>query len=171
LALRRTAAIAGQKGSAVLFLNAVSTAAIQLRDRAQQLVAGSDTDRQIAVILAQCACELITECAFIDLIRYERVEHQGPLLLAGMPRTYSLTGKRARKLYTALTQDRPAGDDHGRNAAPWWRDWRRSCTLRHRVAHKGAPVTPEEATRAVDSAAAYMAHVERVVLAARDKPR
>ena len=112
-----------------------------------------------AVVLSQAACELRTEDAFIELMRHRRAEALGEALL-GFVLTKSLANENLRKAFLALTGDNPT-------QASWWSSWKASCKVRHGVAHKGAQVTPAQAQTAVDSAAAFIAHVTDVVDRAR----
>lgn len=123
-----------------------------------RLVAGQG-QQQFAVVLAQAACELRTEDAFIELMRHRHNEALGDALLDFVSTT-SLGNSRLRKVFTALTGDDPA-------QAPWWAAWIKSYNLRHDVAHAGAQVTSGQATTAIDSAADFIAHVTSPVEKAR----
>jgi hypothetical protein len=61
---------------------------------------------------------------------------------------------------SALTGDSP---EH----AAWWADWNVSRQARHRVAHKGAPVAPEEVETALRVAEQYINHVTEKMEEAR----
>jgi hypothetical protein len=112
-----------------------------------------------AVVLAQAACELRTEDAFIELMRHRKVEALGEAML-GIVETTSLANPRLRKVFIALTGEDPA-------QVPWWSDWHKSRQLRHDVAHSGATVTPQQATKAIDTAATFIAYITDVVSKAR----
>jgi hypothetical protein len=134
------------------------SAAHALVDQAKQLSQGSETDRQLAVIFAQSACEMFTEQALTTLL-----SHDGsPLsrivfkLLGGGKRARDLAGDGIRAVYHALCSDDP-------RSAVWWKTWESDCrALRHKVAHTGAPVSAVEAETAVKAAEDYIAHVMQV---------
>ena len=88
-------------------------------------------------------------------MRHRKTEALGDAVLKFVT-TVSLGDGRLRRVFTALTGDNPAD-------TTWWADWTKSRGLRHDVAHGGASVTPEQATLAIDSAAAYIAHLSNVV--------
>jgi hypothetical protein len=133
-------------GSLVMVLTPFSYSLLaQARDET------SKGHHQFAVVLAQAACELRTEDAFIELMRHRKAEALGEAML-DMVETTRLANSRLRKVFKALTCDGPA-------QAPWWSDWSKSRQLRHDVAHKGAAVTPEQATIAIDSAATFIAYI------------
>lgn len=72
----------------------------------------------------------------------------------------SLTDSRVRKLFTGMT---------GRQLREqkWWKDWEASSNLRHKVAHRGVAVTPNQALDALslsESCVRYIATaVDKVV--------
>jgi hypothetical protein len=131
------------------------SAAHALVDQAKRLSRGSDTDRQLAVIFAQSACEMFTEQMLTTLL-----SHDGsPLsrVVSGIlsKRERDLSGDGIHTVYRALSGDNP-------RSAGWWKTWESDCrALRHKVAHTGAPVSAVEAESAVKAAEAYIAHVSQ----------
>jgi hypothetical protein len=124
----------------------------------------SEGEFAFAVVLAHAACEWHTEEALYHLIRHRGAQVLGDAVMSLVGNTISLDDSRVRKVYQALTDDYPGGhDDLGRQRAPWWDAWQVGRKLRHNVAHNGARVTSEQATSAIDSVVAYIAHVTGVV--------
>lgn len=122
---------------------------------AQARIVATQGQQQFAVVLAQAACELRTEDAVIEITRHRKSEALGEAVLEFVTTT-SLGDDRLRGVFKALTGDNPA-------TATWWADWIKSRKLRHDVAHKGVSVTPQQTTIAIESAAAYIAHLTDVV--------
>ena len=117
------------------------SAAHALVDQAKRLSLGSETDRQLAVIFAQSACEMLTEQTLATLLRHEG----SPLsrVVSGLfsKRERDLAGDGVHAVYSALSGDSP-------RRAAWWESWKFDCrALRHRVAHTGALVSAVEAER------------------------
>lgn len=142
------------------------SAAHALIEQAKRLSQGSETDRQLAVIFAQSACEMLTEQMLATLLR-----HDGSPLsrvisgLLGKQRGRDLTNDGIYAVYCALAGDNP-------RSAAWWETWKSDCrALRHRVAHTGAPVSAVEAEAAVKAAEDYIGDISRATSNAITRPR
>jgi hypothetical protein len=151
-------AMQGAKHSALLH-NILSVASQTLLQRARELAKGGDTERQLAVIFSQSACEMHTEKALDDLMR-KGAPSLNEAVLSLMGSSISLDDGRVRKVYGALTKDYPWVNPGG---ASWWEDWRASRELRHDMTHEGKPATSGQAERAVRAAEEYMAHISQIV--------
>lgn len=135
-----------------LIPDALKSAASQLLSRARTLSKGADTDRQLAVIFAQCACELQTE-QMLDLLLQKEKSALAPLVrgLVGI-RERDFASDKLRRVWCALGGTDPT-------AAIWWSDWIECRKLRNEVAHTGEPVSMEQAVQAVKSATDYIIHI------------
>jgi len=124
----------------------------------------TEGEYQIAVVLAQAACEWHTEWALNSLIRLKGAELPGDVAKSLISDSITLADHRVRKLYASLTGDYPAGHSKLKLApAPWWSEWVAGRELRHEVAHRGKQVTQQPAEAVVASVDAYIAHVTAVV--------
>jgi hypothetical protein len=151
-------------------LTVLTLASHQMLARARQLSTGNETDRQLAVIFAQSACELHTEKALTDLLRH-RAPPLNDAVVSLLGNTISLDDHRVRKVYGALTDDYPSGHTELKQPpTSWWTGWRASRDLRHEVAHEGKPVTSEQADRSIASAAEYIEHLTKMVATALARP-
>ena len=128
---------------------------MSLQVLAQARIVAAAGQQQFATVLAQAACELRTEDAFIEITRHRKTEALGEAVL-GFAATTSLGDDRLRKVFTALTGDDPT-------KTPWWSDWTTSRKLPHDVAHAGAAFTAAQAMTAIESADNYIAHLTSVV--------
>lgn len=70
--------------------------------------------------------------------------------------SYSLTNNRVRALYTALT-----ADDIGQNHA-LWQPHQTAGALRHRVAHRGAQIAPQQWEDAYQACEQLITHLETI---------
>ena len=125
--------------------------------QARQEIVGGNC--QFAVVLAQAACELCSEDALIELMALKEIEYLSDAVL-GISDTMSLANAKVRVFFTSLSGDDPS-------KARWWAAWKNARTLRHDVAHKGVPITPEQATLCVDAATAFIDHVTETVTIVR----
>jgi hypothetical protein len=98
----------------------------------------------IAVIIAQMACEVLTE------------ETLTPLLKGRKPSwNFNVGNPKVRKLYIKLTHDRI-------DTAPFWTKFGAHVTRRHKVVHRGHRVSPAEALESLSVATEFVDHVEKV---------
>jgi hypothetical protein len=131
---------------------------LQLIAYARQI--NAEGQHSFAVVLAHAACEWATEDALRRLFRHKGLADDIAEPILRVFTTISLTDNRVRKLFTGMT---------GRQLREqkWWKDWEASRNLRHRVAHRGFAVTPEQALDALslsESCVRYIATaVDKVV--------
>jgi hypothetical protein len=124
----------------------------------------TEGEYQIAVVLAHAACEWHTESALGSLIKLKGAELLGDVAMSFIGDSITLSDRRVRKLYGALTGDYPAGHpDPKTAAAAWWPEWVMGRELRHAVAHRGKQVTQPMADAAIASVDAYIAHITAAV--------
>jgi hypothetical protein len=135
-----------------LIPDALKSAASQILSRARTLSKSGDTDRQLAVIFAQCACELHTE-QMLDLLLQNEKSALIPLIrgLIGN-RERDIASEKLRKVWSALGGPDPTG-------TTWWSAWLECRKLRNAVAHTGAAVSTEQAQQAVKLATDYIIHI------------
>jgi hypothetical protein len=94
-------------------------------------------DYGMAVVVCHTACEIATERRLSEAIVARGVEDLRGFL--HRPNSgYSLSDKRLRKLYTALTRDNIERE-------PFWGEFIESSDRRHRIVHRGVGVTPGDA--------------------------
>ena len=124
---------------------------------------------QFAVVLAHAGCDLYTETVLSQLLS----NRPDPVLAACVldlldRKNLSLSDRRVRRVYGALTGDYPAGGKDG-NPPPaiWWQRWQASRSLRHRIAHEGVQTGQREADDAVAIAHEYIAHLTSVMRGTR----
>ncbi len=107
---------------------------------------------QIAVVFAHAACELHTEWAINQLLDARPDKTLVGLLLPAERDVMSLENPRIRRVYSALTADKPKDSD-------WWKEWLGSRQDRHDVAHRGVQMTQAKAEKAIVLAERYITHV------------
>jgi hypothetical protein len=105
-----------------------------------------------AVVLAHAACEWATEDALRSLLNRKGLDDDVVAPILRVFTATSLTDKRVRKLFTAMTGARPGEQK-------WWKDFDESRTLRHRVAHRGFAATPDQALEALSLAEACVRYI------------
>ena len=81
-------------------------------------------ENEIAVIMAQTSCELVTETAFDVFFQFAGVSAADKDQLR--PTTFNLGSKRTAAVYRLLSKDRI-------QAQPFWRDFKAHADLRHRL--------------------------------------
>lgn len=135
-------------------------AAQNLLDLAKQLSGSAkQTDKQMAVIFAQSACELHTERALNSLLhRLSPEVREAVLALCGQG-AISFIDVGTRRLWRALTNDHPPEQK-------WWKAWIGNRDLRNAIAHEGRQVTTGEVAESIGLAVLYMGHVTTVEKAA-----
>ena len=119
------------------------------------------SEPEIAVILAQMACEIACELAFTAVIAQKEVSGLQTTVDVLLP-NYNLgsDNPRVRKAYVALSGDRITSQ-------PYWDDFKAHVRRRNRIVHGGARATPEEAEKSVTVASSLVAHLEQILEAAR----
>ena len=99
---------------------------------------------ELAVILAQMACEVLVEQTVAS-----RVKSLKPR------QTFNLHAKETRKLYKSATAD-------DIEQAHFWPQYGPHAIRRHEVVHRGRRVSPAEAQESLTVATQFVAHVEKV---------
>ena len=111
-------------------------------------------EHPLAVVVAQTACEVLTEQMMTALT--ERLDE--PLrkwVRRQQGRNADLAEDRVRTLYTALSGDQI-------ESQPFWPDYKKHVNLRHQVVHRGTGVDEVDARRSCDAAQQLLEHVEAV---------
>jgi hypothetical protein len=127
---------------------------LQLIARAGELA--GQGQHQFAIVLAHAACEWATEDALNRLLRYKSLDDGLIESILAPYTTTSLADGRIRRLFEELTGDSP-------QKSSWWQAWDASRKVRHRVAHQGATVTPQQAADVILLADTYVRHVAAAV--------
>lgn len=104
---------------------------------------GTEGRYELAVIVAQMACEVLSEQTLT------------PLLKGGKARNFNVHGTDTLKLYTKLTRD-PIDNQ------TFWSDYGTHAVRRHEVVHRGRRVSSAEARESVSVATQFVDHVETV---------
>lgn len=104
----------------------------------------------LAVIVAQTACEVFVEATIADMIR----RRNDPLAdaLGEMLRGYSLMDDRSRAVWRALTGERV-------EQQPFWPEYKAHVERRNAVAHRGYQVTEEEVVASISAEVALFSHL------------
>lgn len=143
----------------------LSHAANQLLTQAREVMKDTREEQwRFAVVLAHAACDLRTEQAISDLIKWKNVEYLRDALQK--TRRGNLSNGGVRKVYAALSGDSPWRQPKETGEppqAPWWQAWTTSYEVRCRVAHAGAPVTRQEAEKSIDVCEKYVLHLMHTV--------
>jgi hypothetical protein len=127
----------------------------QLLDTAKRYM--EQGEHSVAVIVAQTACELVTEFALETLIRPHGLTQKEREQL--LPRNYDLNNKRVNALYVVLSKDKI-------KAQSFWAGYTKHANLRHAIVHKGERATAQQAKASLRAATALVTHVEAVTVAA-----
>ncbi len=120
-------------------------------------------DHMTAVVLAQTACEVLTERAIDALIVLRKVEALAPSLRDRFT-SYNLSTERLRRLYVALSKD-------DISQAAFWPSFVRHAKRRHEVVHRGTQVSREDAAASVEAARQLIEHVREAVSLVRQGER
>lgn len=122
---------------------------------------------ELAVIVAQMACEIVVEQTLTPPLVAEqtltpRLKGKKP---PKPPKTFNLEGGRGAALsaYTRLTHDKSITKE------PFWKPFVRHANLRHQVIHFSARVGQAEAQKSLTVATQFVDHVERVREAPKGK--
>jgi glucuronate isomerase len=108
------------------------------------------------VVLAHAACEWATEDALRRLLNHKGLADDvaAPILRAFT--TTSLTDKRVRQLFKAMTGASP-GDE------TWWQAFEESRHLRNQVAHRGFAASSDQALEALSLAESCIAFIMQAI--------
>lgn len=119
----------------------------ELLDTSRRLIAEGDEKKyQLAVVMAQAACEILTDQVITALI--ERVEPESLRAWIGERTTQRnhFANKRVRELYSALT-----GDEINPGEG-LWQQYVTHVERRHKVVHRGDAVSKDDATHSYETA-------------------
>lgn len=114
-----------------------------LFDLAWKLI--DDGQPEFAVVAAQTACELYTELAVNKLLRARDLGDLGEAVGSMLPRTFSLDNDRHHRIFRALTNKSPRGQD-------WWKAYAAHVERRNGIVHAGKRVTEADARASLDAA-------------------
>jgi len=123
---------------------------------ARQFLATDKDD--VAVIMAQTACEIATDDSITALLRHQNLPT--PLeswINDRIERTTTLKNEPLYQLYRALS-----GDDLKQSAKALWGAYVRRADLRNGIVHAGAHATKAQAVEACDTALDLIHHFETV---------
>lgn len=104
----------------------------------------------LAVIVAQTACEILIESTIVDLIR--RRDEPLAEALGDMLRSYSFMDDRSRTVWAALTGERV-------EQQPFWPKYKAHVERRNAVAHRGSQVTEDEAGDSISAEVALFRYL------------
>jgi len=149
-----------EQGKSSTLLTILTRASQHLMAHARDLTASGTTtpEFQLAVILAQSACELQTEEALGDLVRPAMSAKLAGVMLSRLRSPVTLADQYARDIWQALTDDPVRGET-------WWESWKTTRELRNEVAHSGKAVSQADAANCLARASEYTDHLSRVVAA------
>lgn len=125
----------------------------QLLKKTKQFADAGETD--IAIIVAQTACEVCTERAFDVLFRKGGVEWLRDSIFHKSS-NYNLVSSKAQKLYTALSGDKI-------QAAPFWNAYKEHVERRNKIVHRARGAGQEEANASIEAVTRLMEHLEQAV--------
>lgn len=108
---------------------------------------------EVAIVVAQTACEVITERAISKAFGNKGVaELESPV--TGFLISYNLGNERVRKLYDALAGDTVAGEG-------FWEAFKALAKTRNESVHSGRKVSETESRDGLDAASQLVAHIEQ----------
>jgi hypothetical protein len=115
---------------------------------------GREGEHELAVILAQTACELVTESAFDTFIRVHGLT--GSDKKHSRPTNCDLGNERVKALWVLLSWDKI-------DRQPFWSEFKAHTKRRHGIVHKGEKATALDADASLRVATDLIAHVEAIV--------
>jgi hypothetical protein len=123
----------------------------RLLETAERLFNAGEND--VAVIVAQTACEVVAERAITKVFSTKGIaELEGPV--TDYLVSYSIHGERNRKLYSALTGDK-IGDE------PFWSKYKKLADMRHEAVHCGVMCDKESTREGLEAAKRLVEHVTK----------
>lgn len=109
---------------------------------------------ELSVILATCACEILTERAFRLLFSYRDVEYLYDSVIERQWEYNNITKEKSRNLYIVLSKDDIPNTFKG------WGDFHKHYKRRHEIAHRGKTVDKEDAKKSLQIVNEYIKHIE-----------
>lgn len=113
---------------------------------------GTGGQHSFPVVLAHAACEWATEDALRRLLNHKGLSDDIAAPILRSFTTTSLTDKRVRKLFKAMTGASPGNET-------WWKPFEESRHLRNRVAHRGFAATSDQALETLSLAESCVAFI------------
>lgn len=110
----------------------------------------------VAIILAQTACEIVTEQLLDELLQLAGVTDPVHVEALG-PRNTNLALEPVRKIYSALS------NDHIQRQQPLWANFQAHWKRRNEIVHAGATATVLEADESLNAVVDVIEHVLNVV--------
>ena len=109
---------------------------------------------ELSVILATCACEMLTERAFRLLFSYRDIKYLYDSIIETQWEYNNITNKRNRNLYIILSKDDIPKTFKG------WSDLCQHYKRRNGIAHRGVTVDVENAEKSLQIVNKYIKHIE-----------
>lgn len=125
----------------------------QLLDRARELM--QRDEHELAVILAQTACEVLIADALRSLLHPHVSDEMRPWLV-GQVRSYTLRDDSTRDLWNRLTRSAIHEQD-------FWAAYKAHVERRNQIVHSGDRVDADAAQLSLDAATRLFAYVEQTV--------
>jgi hypothetical protein len=122
-----------------------------------------DGRHDFAVIGAQSAQEIYLELEIARLLEWRRLGSLGTEIAGTLVRQYTLIDGRLRALWYALTGD-DFRDKPFRNTLGWWTDYAKHLDLRHRIVHRGATSTRDDAERSLKAVAQALQYIQETTV-------
>ncbi len=126
-----------------------------LLDTAKSLI--SQEHYMSAVVIAQTACEILTELTIKTILVAKRLDYLDHPISGLLP-NYNLGNEKVRKLYVALSGDKIQD-------TPFWVGYTKMVTLRNKVVHKGTRPSLQQAEQAYKAAKELIKHLEQFLRA------
>ena len=121
----------------------------------EQFDAATEEKYQFAVVLAQAACEVLTDQVLDQLIEKIQPSDARPWVRKKVGRTADLDDDRLREFYEAISGDR-IGE------AAFWADYKRHVKRRHGVVHAGVAVSRDDAAHSYEAARKLVDHLTTI---------
>ncbi|GEM_PF-2026663 len=110
----------------------------------------------LAIILAQVACELCVERAFILLFSFNKIDYLYHSVTNAVFNYTNLKNEKAKDIYKALSKD-----DIGQ--ASFWQSYKDHIKRRHKAAHQGTTFTKSEAEESCRVAKEFIDHIDKTL--------
>jgi len=125
----------------------------ELLDVSRRLIEEAQDEYQLAVVMAQAACEVFTEQIISALIDRVEPESLRTWIHERVTRPNDLSESRVQELYLGLTGHKI---DTGQGL---WQEYVTHTKRRHRVVHRGVKVSKDEARHSHDTARKVIDHL------------
>lgn len=118
---------------------------------AEQMI--QEGKHEIAVVLAQMACEIFAEQVISAILKKKNLSYLEDALDDLLP-SHNLANEKIRKFYVALTQDQI-------HHTFFWHDYKNLVSLRNRAVHGGGKVSRDQASVSIRAANHLIEHLSR----------